>query len=90
MQVLKRLPGTFLSADELFTLTGYRVARCQIAWLRSHSWRFELNAAGRPIVARAYMERRMVGEVATAPPGPAARHNFDALGTPKPKLRAVR
>lgn len=84
-------PGLFLTAEELHELTGYQVAKYQVAWLRARGWRFEQNAAGAPIVARAYMERRMVGEVATAPPGPAARHNFEALSkAPKTRLRAVK
>lgn len=69
----------FLTADELIELTGYRIARYQVAWLRNRGWRFETNAAGAPRVARAYLERKMVGEALTADPGPPARHNFEAL-----------
>ena len=72
-------PSLFLTADELFELTGYRRRPLQCGWLRKHGWRFEPNASGAPRVARAYFERRMVGEAATAPPGPPARHNFGAL-----------
>ena len=69
----------FLTTEELAELTGYRVARYQIAWLRNRGWRFETNHAGAPRVARAHFERKMVGEAVTAEPGPAARHNFGAL-----------
>lgn len=69
----------FLDADELKRLTGYKKAKYQVAHLRRKGWRFEQNAAGAPLVARAYFERRMVGTAATADPEPPARHNFAAL-----------
>lgn len=69
----------FLDVDELHELTGYVTSCRQIEWLRRRGWRHEVNSAGRPKVARAYFERRMVGEVQAAEPGPAARHNFGAL-----------
>lgn len=68
-----------LTDDELEDLTGYKVWRCQIEWLRRRGWRFETNAAGRPRVARAYFERRMVGEEKTEEPAPRPRHKFEAL-----------
>lgn len=81
----------FLTADELRELTGYQVARCQIEWLRSRAWRFETNAAGAPKVARAYFERRMVGEaVAAEPEEPGIRPNFAALAPAKTTLRRVK
>lgn len=67
-----------LTADELFELTGYRRPHEQRQWLEAHRWRFETNAAGVPRVARAYFERRMVGETTTEAPA-VARHNFGAL-----------
>jgi hypothetical protein len=69
----------FLEAEELHELTGYRRAHEQKRWLAARRWKFEENAAGQPRVARAYLERRMVGEATTAEPLPAARHNFGAL-----------
>ena len=69
----------FLSDAELAALTGYRRAHEQKRWLAARRWKFETNAAGVPRVARAYFERRMVGQaVAEEPPLPA-RHNFGAL-----------
>lgn len=50
-----------LTPAELIDLTDRRRASAQIAWLRSHGWRFEVSAGGRPKVARAEYERRMVG-----------------------------
>lgn len=72
-------PGLFLSAEEIVELTGYRLAKFQVAWLRKRGWRFETNAAGAPRIARAYFERKMVGEARAEDPGPVARHNFGAL-----------
>ena len=73
------LASLFLTTDELAELTGYRVAKYQREWLRNRGWRFETNAAGAPRVARAYLERRMVGQELSEAPGPPARHNFGAL-----------
>lgn len=67
----------FLTDDELQFLTGAARSAGQIAWLRSRGWRFELDRDGRPRVARAYMERRMVGD--SSAPEPAG-HNWGALG----------
>lgn len=50
----------FLTPAELAELTGYKRPSAQARWLTSHGWRFALNAAGHPRVARAYFERRMV------------------------------
>lgn len=69
--------SAFLSPDEMTALTGYVRRSGQIAWLRERGWRFELDRDGRPRVARAFMERRMVGEtVAQEAPEP----NWAALG----------
>lgn len=56
----------FLTDAELFELTGRKRPSGQIAWLRLRHWRFEVNAAGHPRVARAYLERRMVARDGTA------------------------
>lgn len=69
----------FLDDAELVALTGYRVAKYQAAELKRRRWLFEVNAAGAPLVARAYFERRMVGEAQAADPPPRAQHNFGAL-----------
>lgn len=71
----------FLSKEELHELTGYRLGKRQAAELKRRGWKFEVNAAGAPLVARAYFERRMVGEVRAEEPPLPARHNFDALKT---------
>lgn len=69
----------FLQPDEIAALTGYKRGAEQCAYLKRKGWRFEQNAAGAPRVARAYFERRMVGESTSEAPPPAARHNFGAL-----------
>lgn len=69
----------FLDRAELEDLTGYVTAKRQIAWLTRRAWKFETNKAGAPRVARAYFERRMVGQAVAEEPMPAARHNFGAL-----------
>lgn len=73
------MSSLFLTGDEVFDLTGYRLAKYQVAWLRRRGWRFETNAAGAPRIARAYFERKMVGEARAEDPGPPAKHNFAAL-----------
>lgn len=69
----------FLTGDELEQLTGYRRAHEQRRWLEKRRWLHETNAAGVPRVARAYFERRLVGEVKVAEPPLPSRHNFSAL-----------
>jgi hypothetical protein len=69
----------FLTDEELVSLTGYRLAKYQVTWLRNRGWRFEQNAAGAPRVARAYLERKMVGESLSEAPAQPARHDFGAL-----------
>lgn len=71
--------GLFLDKTELGELTGYRTAKRQIAWLRSHAWKFELTGAGAPRVARAFFERRMVGQAVTAEPTLPAKHHLERL-----------
>jgi hypothetical protein len=50
-----------LAPSEIQQLTGYVRASAQVRWLRSHGWRFTVNALGAPVVAQAEFNRRMVG-----------------------------
>ena len=68
----------FLTPNELRELTGRVRPTAQVAWLRRYRWRLALDADGRPKVARAYYEHRMVSEEA---PKPTARPDFAALRT---------
>ncbi len=43
----------FLTPDELRELTGRVRRKDQIAWLETNHLRYWLNAAGKPVVARA-------------------------------------
>lgn len=53
-----------LAREELQDLTGYRQAAAQMRWLTDRGWRFEIGGDGRPKVARAEYERRMLGSKA--------------------------
>jgi ribose 5-phosphate isomerase len=46
----------FLTDEELLVLTGYRQHSKQVAELRRQGVPFNVNAAGRPAVARAVLE----------------------------------
>jgi hypothetical protein len=53
---------TMLIAEtDVESLTGYRRPSAQIRWLRDNGWRFTVNALGKPIIALAEFNRRMVG-----------------------------
>ena len=65
-----------LTPSELEDITGYQAPARQVRELRRRGWVFEINAAGRPIVSRAYAERRLGGTPDTAP---AVEPNFGAL-----------
>lgn len=60
-----------LTPDQILEVTGYKRPADQMRWLRDHGWIFTLNAAGRPVVSRAYAERRLGGEVADGAAEPA-------------------
>lgn len=49
----------FLTADELFQLTGFKAAHCQVRWLTRNRWRFALTRRKKPRVARDHFNDRM-------------------------------
>jgi hypothetical protein len=51
----------FLAEKDVESLTGYRRPSAQLRWLREHGWRFAVNALGKPAIAIAEFNRRMVG-----------------------------
>lgn len=51
----------FLSDEEVRAMIGAAWPSKQIEWLNSHHWRYELNAAGRPVVGRIYARLRLAG-----------------------------
>ena len=63
-----------LSAAEIRQVTGYARPSAQVRWLRTHGWRFTVNALGEPVVAVAEFNRHLVG-------GRAARQepDFEAI-----------
>lgn len=66
--------NTFLTADELVTLTGLRRPSAQVRFLRAARIRHVVNAVGHPVIMRAWL----TGE--DAPANPLRR---------RPDLRAV-
>lgn len=65
-----------LTPDEVQEITGFKLNRLQVDWLRRKGWRFEVNAVGRPVVARKYAEKMLgCAEEAAA----VLRPNFGAL-----------
>ena len=54
-----------LTAVEVFELTGRKQPAAQVRWLARRGWKYELDFDGRPKVARAYFECRLVRKAAT-------------------------
>lgn len=71
-----------LSDSDLRKLTGRTQPAAQARWLQRHGWRFTVNALGKPVVALAEFNRRMIG-------GSAARKEPDwgALNGPQAHAR---
>lgn len=57
----------FLTAEELRQLTGKRYAPAQRRVLQNRRIRFTEDARGRPIVLRATIEKKLLGEALSAP-----------------------
>jgi hypothetical protein len=53
----------FLAEPDVRNLTGYARPSAQVEWLRRNGWRFAINALGKPVIALAEFNRRMVGGV---------------------------
>lgn len=68
-----------LTPAELRELTGSPFRARQIAWLQKNGWLFAVDLSGRPRVARAYYDRRMVGIGTTEEPQGTAQPNWAAL-----------
>lgn len=67
----------FLTKDDIVNLTGYRRPADQCRWLKSHGWKYEISAVGRPVVLRRHAESRM-SDVEQAPKEWSP--NFAAMG----------
>ena len=51
--------STFLTPDELATMTGYKLPCHQRGWLEKRGWIFVENRSRKPIVSRVYAEQRL-------------------------------
>ncbi|WP_115616771.1 DUF4224 domain-containing protein [Chromobacterium vaccinii] len=69
----------FLSDEEIQALTGRKRVTLQREWLTLRGWLHEVNAAGRPVVLRAYAESRLSGHKAGAIASASPQPNFAAL-----------
>jgi hypothetical protein len=69
----------FLTADEVYDLTGYKLIASQRDWLNRNGWVYVTNAAGRPIVGRLFARFRLGGMQAPALVSQDGRPNFAAL-----------
>ena len=69
-----------LTAVEVFELTGRKQPAAQVRWLARRGWKYELDFDGRPKVARAYFEWRLVQKPApTEQPTSEVAVNVEAL-----------
>lgn len=71
MYIDRKRPNPFLSPTVLRELTGFVQKDKQIGWLRDHRWLFDVDRFGRPRVAQAYYDRRLVGIGEDTAPMPA-------------------
>jgi hypothetical protein len=69
----------FLTAEELVQLTGRNRSDCQRRWLERNGWAHTVNLNGRPVVSRAYAEKRLGGGPAVIGQATIVTPNFDAL-----------
>ena len=51
--------GTFLTPDELRELTGSTWRSRQIEWMMDNRWTYVLTRDGRPVILRAYAEKKL-------------------------------
>lgn len=56
----------FLSEADIQQLTGLQRSKAQCKWLNHHGWKFDVNALGKPVVAIAEAERKLVGNLSNA------------------------
>lgn len=69
--MIEGLPTSeILDDDEVAAITGFKLARKQLAWLDENHWNYHRNGAGRPVVGRAYARLKMAG---INPSKPAAK-----------------
>lgn len=49
----------FLNAEEMFELTGLKLASAQCRWLTNNGYPFDKSQSGKPKVLRSYLEQRL-------------------------------
>lgn len=54
-------PSEFLGDDELVAMIGAKRPSKQIEWLSTNGWKYEINAARRPVVGRIYARLKLAG-----------------------------
>lgn len=69
----------FLSDEEIQALTGRKRVTLQREWLTLRGWLHEVNAAGRPVVLRAYAEARLSGNKSRPASNVTLQPDFAAL-----------
>ena len=67
----------FLSESEVQQLTGRLRPKAQCMWLLNHGWKYTVNQLGRPVVAIAEAERKLVGNTSNHLTG--KEPNWEAL-----------
>jgi hypothetical protein len=78
VEAITRSP-LLLDVEEVQQITGFKLRRKQIDWLRTKHWQFEVNARGVPIIARSYAESRLSGISASPQAVRVRRPNFEAV-----------
>jgi hypothetical protein len=68
----------FLTASELFDLTGYKIPSKQKAWLQGQGFIFRVAADGRPRVDRSHY-LKLMGGAAEVAQYPKTRPDFTSL-----------
>jgi len=49
----------FLNNEEIYDLTGFKLATAQCRWLTENGYPFDTNHSGKPKVLRSYLEQRL-------------------------------
>jgi len=52
-----------LNDQERRAITGTAIKRLQVRWFASHSWPFEVDHFGAPVVLRSFAMKKLGGEV---------------------------
>ena len=71
--------GLFLTTAEIVKLTNRKRPTAQIKWLVRKGWVHEVDADNRPIVSRAYADRRLYGQQWSGAGTPSTQPAFEAL-----------